>query len=477
MPPDAASDRLPRWARAADALTVLLSLAALVIALTGGERVALLGVSLSLTSWLRPAVWALLITALRHKLVPRPSLYDLLLARRTPPRHETLAAVLPALVVPRVAVLLVGLVAVSVFGFPEPEATSTVAASEPGNLLHRWDTGWYLSIVRNGYRPSSEFFRQQNIAFFPLYPFAVRMVGEVVGRQFLLAGFLVSTAAFAGALVYLFRLGQQVCRTDAAPRLALALLAVYPFAIFFSVVYTESLFLLCAAGAFYHALRRQHLAAAGWAVAAGLTRPNGVLLAVPLAVVVAVRAWPALSRRHAWMAGPFGPSPGEARRPALAELLMVAAPAIGLGIYATYIWRLTGDPLAWMRVQAGWGRGFDPLQALLPDPLLRLGLLRALRLSTFDTLNTLAGFFALVLAWPVARSYGLAFGLFVALNVLVPMLAGGPVSLGRFSSVLFPVFMYLADAVPDRHRSYWVAGFAMGQALVASMFFTWRPLF
>lgn len=476
MPAEHATDRLSRWVRAADAATVLLSLVAVVIALTGGGHVALLGVTLSLTSWLRPAVWALLVTAIRHKLVPSPSLYHLLLARRTP-RHETLAAVLPALVVPRVAVLLVGLAAVSIFGFPPTDTSlASAEARAPADLLNRWDTGWYLGIARDGYRPLGDFAKEQNIAFFPLYPVVVRVVGEAVGGSYLLAGFLVSTAAFAGALVYLFRLGKQVCRTDAGPRLALALLAVYPFALFFSAVYTESLFLLCAAGAFYHALRRHHLAAAGWALAAGLTRPNGVLLAVPLAVVVAARAWPAPSR-HTWLTGPFGSPPGGARRPALAELLMVAAPAIGLGIYSVYIWRLTGDPLAWLRVQAAWEREFQGLRALLPEPLLRMGLLRALHLSVPYTLNTLAGFFALVVAWPVARYYGLAFGLFVGLNVLVPWLAGGPVSLGRFTSVLFPVFIYLADAVPDRHRPYWVAAFAMGQALTASMFFTWRPLF
>jgi hypothetical protein len=466
---------LPRWARAADVLTLLLSLAALVIAFTGGERVTLFGVPLSVTSWVRPAAWALLLTALRHKFIPQPSLYHLLLAGRTP-RHETLAAVLPAVVVSRPAVLLVGLIAVYVFGFP-PGAGPTGPVDEAATLLHRWDTGWYLHIVTNGYRPSGELLAQQNIAFFPLYPLLTRAVGEVVGERWLLAGFLVSMAAFTGALLYLFRLGRLVCRTPDGPRIAVALLAAYPFAVFFGAVYTESLFLLCACGAFYHAIRRQPLAAAGWAMAAGLTRPNGVLLAAPLAVIVAVHAWPRLKQYGTWVAGEGGPARESGIGPRWEDLFMVAAPAIGLGLYVGYIWSLTGDPLAWMRAQAGWGRGYEGLAAFVPDPFLRRGLFGALKFSTPGTLNSLAALFALCLAVPVFRRYGLAFGLFVALNIVVPMASGGTTSLGRFTSVLFPMFICLADAVPPRHQPYWIAVFAMGQALVAAMFFTWREMY
>ena len=50
-------------------------------------------------------------------------------------------------------------------------------------------------------------------------------------------------------------------------------------------------------------------------------------------------------------------------------------------------------------------------------------------------------------------------------------------SVGRATSVLFPVFLWLADVVPPRHRTVTVAVFAGLQAFVAVLFFTWRPLF
>ena len=50
-------------------------------------------------------------------------------------------------------------------------------------------------------------------------------------------------------------------------------------------------------------------------------------------------------------------------------------------------------------------------------------------------------------------------------------------SAGRLTSVLFPVFLWLGETIPDRHRTGWIATFASLQALTATLFYTWRPLY
>ena len=45
------------------------------------------------------------------------------------------------------------------------------------------------------------------------------------------------------------------------------------------------------------------------------------------------------------------------------------------------------------------------------------------------------------------------------------------------TAVLFPMFLWLAQAIEPDHRYAWVAAFAIGQGLVAALFFTWRPIF
>lgn len=55
--------------------------------------------------------------------------------------------------------------------------------------------------------------------------------------------------------------------------------------------------------------------------------------------------------------------------------------------------------------------------------------------------------------------------------------AGGLLSMGRVTSVLFPVFLWLGAALPATHRHAWIGLFALLQGFVAVMFFTWRPLY
>jgi hypothetical protein len=66
---------------------------------------------------------------------------------------------------------------------------------------------------------------------------------------------------------------------------------------------------------------------------------------------------------------------------------------------------------------------------------------------------------------------------FILINILPPIAAGQLLSAGRFSSVLFPAFVWLGAVVTTRHWPGWVASFMAVQALNAVLFYTWRPMF
>ena len=78
---------------------------------------------------------------------------------------------------------------------------------------------------------------------------------------------------------------------------------------------------------------------------------------------------------------------------------------------------------------------------------------------------------------PGARKLGLAYAVFILINILPPLGAGGLLSIGRVSSVLFPAFIWFATVIPARHRTAWLASFMAVQAFNASLFYTWRELF
>src|SRR5204863_1511441 len=98
-------------------------------------------------------------------------------------------------------------------------------------------------------------------------------------------GVIVSLITFAWAALYLWRLARDTIGEDRAGA-AVALLAAYPFALFFSVPYTESLFLLGAVATIYHFRRGELARAAAWGLLVGLTRPNGCFLSIVLALLI-----------------------------------------------------------------------------------------------------------------------------------------------------------------------------------------------
>jgi hypothetical protein len=129
---------------------------------------------------------------------------------------------------------------------------------------------------------------------------------------------------------------------------------------------------------------------------------------------------------------------------------------------------------------AAWGRVYKGLGEIVTgrvEFIANNGLYNYVSTQTIDLFYSLAVILCLAAVWPVYRRFGLPYAVFIVLNVLPPMSAGGMLSMGRVTSVLFPVFLWMGAAVPPRHRTAWIAVFALLQGFVAVMFFTWRPVF
>jgi hypothetical protein len=377
------------------------------------------------------------------------------------------AIVTTAVLATRLPILLCGAIAVWIVGTippPAAEAVWRVSSHEIGNLLARWDTFFYYTIATDGYSWDPAVFRHYNVVFFPLYPMLMRVGGIALGGHPLLAGLVISLTAFAGALVLLYRLARLELGEDYAWRVIL-LISTFPYALYFSAVYTESLFLFLSVGAFY-AMRRRRL---GWVavcgLAAGLTRPNGFWLALPLALLA---VWPAQQ-------GPSGP--GDPRPMSLRLALLAAAvPLVGVTVFSSYLQLRFGDPIAWVHGQAAWGVPLM-LRRGAPDPGKLPGEAAIKPIEVITWIGNIAAFCAATCAIrPISKRLGPAYGVWIVVNIFPPVVAHLFMSLGRFISVLFPFFFWLAIRIP-RERLMQVAGiFAACQTVLAIWFFLWRPV-
>jgi hypothetical protein len=480
---------LPRYARAADLVTAALLLLAFWLDVVGINRHLIFDRVFEPPSASLLLYAAVSVQVVRHLLWPTPTAWSRLTTlRETVMSRPELAAALRAFAGTRPAVFLVAFFAVLTIGLgPKP---GFILSREPlYNLPARFDAGWYGDIALDGYTWDHTFQRQRNIAFFPALPILMRPVGVLFGMndrtvprerrmlRALWAGVVISLAAFLWALYYVARLTADLIGSDAVDSATL-LLASYPFALYYNAPYTESLFLLGAAGAAFHFLRRQWIACSCFGLLVGLTRPNGCFVSIPLGILAVQQIVP-MWRRLDPRSPAFAAERLRRGRAAAARFVAAAMPGVGMLLFTAYLYTLTGVWFAWARSHEAWGRtyhGFGPFLTafgwLWNEPFLQV-----VGNIPFNVLNTLGVIFALALTYPVFKRLGLPWGIFVLVNVVPPLFAGGVLSMGRLSATLFPLFLALAAIVPRRAVPSWVAAFAVGQGLCGTLFFTWRELF
>jgi hypothetical protein len=344
----------------------------------------------------------------------------------------------------------------SSWSYPFPEAARRGWTFLPGTALDafgRWDAHWYLDVAARGYELHGPLASvQSNVAFFPLYPWAVGAVhalwpsawrGE--GSLFLCAVAVSNAAALLG-LWLLWRLAREVTGDDDVASRTVLYAIVFPTGFILSAPYPEALFLLLSVGALLAAVRGRFLLAGLLGLLLALTRPGGVLVSVPLA----------------WLAFTQG---GPRSR---GTLLASALPGLGLALHAGQLWRITGDPLALFHAQAAWGRSLAaPWQTLLHprDFHAWLGPLEAASLALVAALSTRL----------LARRETRALGVWALVSLVPVLLSGTMLSATRFAAVLFPAFLALAMVArrPGLDRGL-VAAFSFAQAV---LFLFWSRFF
>jgi Mannosyltransferase (PIG-V) len=381
---------------------------------------------------------------------------------------------------------------------PGTRAFDPAGLTEPfghlGNVIAapfaRWDSVWYLAIAGGGYAH-----QPARTAFFPLYPVVLHGLGVVVGSD-LIAGVIISLAAFAVALLLLHRLVTFEL-DDRVAATTVVLLAFWPMSFFFSAVYSESLFLALSIAAVLGArLGRWGLAGVLGGLAAA-SRNSGVLLIVP--IVLLFLYGPRADRE------PFPTQVGwrarlRPRYPITRELAWTLLIPLGLAVYLGWLALSTGDGLVPFHVQQLWDRHFagpfggvwsgavaawQGLRQLLhgsPPPLYIPGLSQPSGATAVARQNViLFAFlaFGLIAAIGALRRLPVAYGAYALISLALPL--SYPVgvyplaSLPRYEVVLFPLFMWAAIWV-SRPRVVWpaIALLALLLGFFTAQFATWR---
>jgi hypothetical protein len=328
----------------------------------------------------------------------------------------------------------------------------------------RWDSGWYHGIASKGYQFVEG--GRSNLAFFPVYPQLMGVVGRALGgaqEDFYFAGILITWLAFAIAMPLLYRLARMDLSHDSAVR-ATVYAAVFPSAYFFGVVYSEALFLLSLVGAVLALRSRQWAWAAVAAAVMTATRVNGVMFLPALALI----GWDAAV---------------DSRRDRVMALAAAAAGLLGIGAYSAYVYSLSGNAFEWYDSITRWGYlpGGHPLdglaaifQQLLTNPYQYIV---NERMAPYDTLNALMATGALIAVPFIWQRFGRGYAAIVVMGLLLPLSSGQYEGLGRYCSVLFPLSILFGSLKGETRHLGLMTGFVLFYALGLVLFGNVHPLF
>lgn len=299
-----------------------------------------------------------------------------------------------------------------------------------GNRLSAWDGQLLLEIARAGY-PAEKCCPE---AFMPGYPLAIRYGSALTGLDPATTGWMLSVVAGTGAAVLLWQLATDRGGGDfELGRRAVVLFAVAPFGIFLVAVYTESLFLLLAIGAWLAGSRRRWWIAGLLASGAVFVRINGLFLLAALVVMYLVQMR------------------ADRRRLPAAEALALLLPVAAAGTVVAYFHHTTGSWNAWQEAQSqGWGR-----RAATPWAGLRQGWAEMVSpqptawqfAAAQSLIAVLLGAcflvaFVYLRRWPEAT--------YMLLNVAVLVCSTTLLSAARYGLLWFPAFILVAELTGRR---------------------------
>jgi hypothetical protein len=323
-------------------------------------------------------------------------------------------------------------------GVPEPSAYHTIT-----EVLTSWDGRWYLELVRRGYPdsiPPNITYEQleARAAFFPVYPWTVRLVDALLPGGDTFAALLVNFLLGALSVVLVGLLARRLFSISVAAR-SMTLYAVFPGSFVLSFAYSEAVLLVLAAACLIFLVDERWLLAGLTAALATGARPNGVALIAACAVASAL----AIRRSRDW-----------------SSLIAVLLAPIGFVGFQWYIDRTTGERGAWFRVQReAWAEGtsfgatavtntFDFVTHPLSSPT-----------DALTALTVLALIGMTYCAWNVRLPLILASysAVVIALMLIPETVTARP----RFLFTAFPLFIAVGawwpepDDDPDHHRASW----------------------
>lgn len=332
---------------------------------------------------------------------------------------------------------------------------------ENPSTLYPWDVIWYRDIIENGYHFDGNLFRNQNVAFMPLYPSIAALLKTLFKIQNTSIAMITASSLLTyGTCLIFFRTvaflhGRRVALS------AVTLFLAFPYSFFLFCGYAEPAFTLCAM-LFFHALlvSRRLWMAATLASLSVLAKQIGIVLIGLYLLFLFHNFCQTFSKEQSLRNNPW------------LQTLIKTFPTLwaGLALWTLYLYVRFEDPLLFNNILVSWTLTTSPM-SLSPSGLLHSlsNMLNSLMIAiqyrtdsvSFAYILALVSFFSIL--WGTVRQMNCYYVLYAILllvfNVCFRPNTMNP-DLGRYMLLNFSFFIsvpFVLETLVGRSRYvYWI---------------------
>lgn len=310
------------------------------------------------------------------------------------------------------------------------------------NTYLQWDANNYQRIAIGGYTYHTENGDFTTLAFFPLYPWMIRIL-TLIFRNEIVSGIVLSSVLYAGSCCYLYKLMALDYNRSTAIR-AIIYMSVFPHALFFGVMMNESTLLFMSMATFYYIRKHDWMKVGIFGALAALSRMAGILLAVPAAV-----EW----LEHYEILGKIRSGKiKEAWKLFYSKGLWIFLMLAGIGIYLFCNYKVTGDWFKFLEYQDKyWSNDVDYFGngiGLIFDNALNETKFTRFAIWIPEACSVILAIAALV--YGIRRSKSM-YTSFLIVYIIVNTSMGWPISVARYMTCAIPIFIAMSD-FSERHR-------------------------
>lgn len=293
------------------------------------------------------------------------------------------------------------------------------------DVFARNDSGWYNLISRDGYptTPPAEW-QQTPFAFFPLYPSIIAVFRLPVswliqdsGIAYVVASFLAHLPLTWFWVVMLFKWLGTMGLKPRSIFIYSVFFQVFPYHFFYHMFYSEMLFSILFMWALISVSRKANVSLAAAVALLTLCRPTGIVFSAGLGLwILADNGWLRILKE----------------KEKIKQILALLASPLVLLLWMVYLHFHCGDALAFSNTQSAWGHAYTwPWESLFSG---RQWYVQVMSVYVIILLIATIGLF---------RKARTGEKLFIAVNVLFPLITGSVASYYRYFSVIPHFFVRL----------------------------------